>query len=299
MRLAVYALKGPNQATVVVLAFAGLSLFLPVVGLLSSATMALVSLRKGMRESLRVMVGAAVVVCVIGAALTGGFLIPLSYGALMWLPPWLVALILREMRQLSWALEAGDALGMLAVALIYGLVSEPSMMWIERFQRLLAPLAERAPGSELTQLQQIGAWFPPFLTGIVAAGSVSSLLISLLLARWWQARLFNPGGFAREFTLLRLHKAIHYLGFFLLIVALVGSAGVSELFWNLLIVVSVLFVILGLSVVHRVLAARVARRFWLAGIYLLALFVPQLLFPVALLGFTDAWADWRNRWSVG
>jgi uncharacterized protein YybS (DUF2232 family) len=94
---------------------------------------------------------------------------------------------------------------------------------------------------------------------------------------------------------LRYHKAIHYAGCILAVFAIATSARTSEVAWNLLIVLSVLFVILGLAILHRILAAKSNKRYWLAGLYVLALFVPQTLFPVAVLGITDAWVDWRSR----
>lgn len=280
----------------VVVLFAVLSLFLPLVGLLSTAAMALVALRRGWAESMRVLGGAAAVLSLAGTLMAGTIWAPLLYCALMWLPVWIVSLLLRGTRQIGWAMEFASLLGLLGVSIIYLLISDPSAMWQERFLELLAPLAQKASGGEMTQIQQLGAWFSPYLTGIVAAGSVSSVILGLILARWWQASLFNPGGFAEEFTHMKLHKGTHYFAVLCLVLALTGNAAASEYFWNLMIVLAVLFVVLGLSILHRLFAAKANRRFWLAGLYVMALLVPQTLLPVALLGVTDAWADWRERW---
>jgi hypothetical protein len=295
MRLAAYIVRGPNQATLAVVLFALLSLFLPLVGLLSSSSVALVALRQGMAQSGRVVVAAAAVLCLAGMALTGALWAPLLYGALMWLPVWAVALLLRSTRQIGWALEFAALLGLLGVSAIYATVADPSAMWAERFRALLIPLAQRAGSAETGQIEQLGDWFSAYLTGIVAAGSVSSVIVSLILARWWQASLFNPGGFAHEFTQMRLHKGTHYLGLICVLLAFTGSAAASEYFWNMSIVLVVLFVVLGFSIVHRLFASKANKRFWLAGLYVLAMLVPQTLLPVALLGITDAWVNWRER----
>lgn len=295
MRLAAYIVRGPNQATVAVLLFAVLSLFLPLVGLLSSSSVALVALRKGFAESLRVIATATVVLCLAGAMVTGALWAPLVYGALMWLPVWGVALLLRRTRQIGWAMEFAALLGLLGVSVIYAVVADPSAMWAERFRELLVPLAQRAGSAETGQIEQFAAWFSSYLTGIVAAGSVTSVILSLVLARWWQARLFNPGGFAEEFTWLSLHKGTHYFGLISLFLGFTGSAAASEYFWNLSMVLAVLFVVLGFSILHRLLASKANRHFWLAGVYVLAMLVPQTLLPVALLGITDAWIHWRQR----
>jgi hypothetical protein len=86
LRAAAYALRGRVQAMVVVLGFALLSLFFPLVGLLSSASVALVTLRKGGSEGLTITGLVSTVVGVAGVSLTGSIITPLSYAALMWLP---------------------------------------------------------------------------------------------------------------------------------------------------------------------------------------------------------------------
>ncbi len=295
MRLAAYVVRGPNQATLTVLFFAMLSLFLPLVGLLSSSSVALVALRKGFAESARVIATAAVVLCVGGAGIVGTLWPPLLYGGLLWLPIWSVALLLRSTRQIGWAIEFGALLGLLGVSVIYVAVADPSAMWAERFRELLVPLAQKAGSGETAQIEHFWTWFSSYLTGIVAAGSVTSVILSLVLARWWQAGLFNPGGFAEEFTLMRLHKGTHYLGLICLLLAFTGNAAASEYFWNMSIVLAVPFVVLGFSIIHRLFASRANKRFWLAGVYVLAMLVPQTLLPVALLGITDAWVHWRER----
>jgi len=40
-----------------------------------------------------------------------------------------------------------------------------------------------------------------FMSGVAAAGSVYGLLFGLFLARWWQAALYNPGGFRADYPI--------------------------------------------------------------------------------------------------
>ncbi|WP_139557492.1 YybS family protein [Methylotetracoccus oryzae] len=299
LRAAAYALRGRVQASVVVLGFALLSLFFPLVGLLSSASVALVTLRKGSSEGLAITGLVSSVVGVIGVALTGSVLTPLAYAGMMWVPAWLVAVVLRVARNFGWATEAAGALGLLAVGLVYALVDDPAAMWAERFRQILEPLTAAGSPPDAAPFTRLSEGFAPYLTGLIAAGSVLSLILSLVLARWWQARLFNPGGFGAEFTALRMHPVTHYLAL-VCAGAAVGLEGrVAELFANLLLILGVLFVILGFAILHRVFASRPGQRFWLVGIYVLALFVPQMLGPLALLGVTDLWMDWRRRWLTG
>ncbi|MEZ5581549.1 MAG: hypothetical protein R3F37_01040 [Candidatus Competibacteraceae bacterium] len=61
-------------------------------------------------------------------------------------------------------------------------------------------LLERDPQT----LQQLLDYLAPMVVGLIFANGLASLLCGLLLGRWWQALLFNPGGFSREFHELRL-----------------------------------------------------------------------------------------------
>lgn len=299
LRLAAYALNGLLPATLVVLGYAGLSLVLPIIGLFSSATVALIALRRGLGNSLQVLLAAGATLALLGLAITGSGVVALTYGALLWLPCWLLALILRETGALRSALEGGALLALIVVLGVYATVDEPAAMWVERLQSFFAQLSDRMPEDEIGRAQQISGWIAPYLTGMIAGGSAGSVFLSLFLARWWQACLFNPGGFGDEFTHLRYHRVAHYAAVALAVIGSAAGGLTAELAWNLLLVLSVLFIVLGLAIVHRMLAAKTNRRFWLAGLYLLAMFVPQTLLPVALLGVSDIWIDWRNRRLLG
>ena len=296
LRAAAFSLRGRLQASVVILGFALLSLFFPLVGLLSSASVALITLRHGAAEGLTVTGIASGIVAALGVALTGSLLAPLTYAVLMWLPAWAAAVVLRLSRSFGWATEAAGVLGVIAVVGVYVTVSDPAAMWAERFRQILEPLAAAGTAPDTTPLARLSEWFAPYLTGMIAAGSVLSLILSLVLARWWQARLFNPGGFASEFTALRLHPATHYFALVCGVAAMTLGGRFSESAGNVLLVLAVLFVVLGFAILHRVFAARPNQRFWLVGLYVLTLFVPQLLLPLAVLGLTDLWMDWRRRW---
>lgn len=59
--------------------------------------------------------------------------------------------------------------------------------------------SKKPSATELTQIQVVLDTILPLISGIMAAGVVISLIISVLMARAWQSALFNPGGFWQEF----------------------------------------------------------------------------------------------------
>jgi len=296
--LAEWIMRGRGQAVVAVAGLAVVSLAIPLVGLLSAAALALVTLRKGARESAWVLVFSSLVTGAMGALLTGSVYLATAYGLLLWVPVWLTAILLREGGQLALTLEAALGLGVLAVLAVYLLVPEPAHMWQESLQRLLRPMLEHAPpGFDPAPVTQNIEVFSHYMSGIAAAGSVMGLILALLLARWWQGMLFNPGGFRAEFVGLRLHAAIAYLALGSLMAALVGGGLVAEIAWNVTLLFFVLFLVNGFAILHALSASKGAKRFWLAGIYIAAFIIPQVLLPVALFGLSDVWMNWRRRLS--
>jgi hypothetical protein len=293
--LAAFIMRGRGQAVMAVAALALLALVIPLVSLFSSAALALVALRKGSLESAWVLGLSALAAGVLGTVLTGSVYSAMVYGLLLWVPIWLAAVLLRESGQLALALEGALGLGLLAVLAVYVLVQDPSQMWQESLQRFLQPMLEHAPpGFDPAQLTQNVEFFSHYMSGIAAGGSVMSLILSLLIARWWQAMLFNPGGFRAEFHGLRLHSAVVYLGLGSFAAALTGG-GAAEIAWNMNILFFVLFLVAGFAILHAVFPSNGARRFWLTGLYIATFIIPQLLLPVAFLGLTDVWFNWRRR----
>ncbi|MBS1211507.1 MAG: hypothetical protein H6R26_123 [Proteobacteria bacterium] len=288
-------MRGRTQAVIGVAGLALISLMIPLVSLFSSAALALVALRMGARESLWVLAVSAVVATLAGTLLMGSVQVALVYGLLLWVPVWPVALLLRTTGQLALALEAGVVLGVLAVVAVYLLTGDPAQLWSENLQRFLQPMLEHAPpGFDSQQVSERLQFFAHYMTGLAAAGSLMSLIFGLLIARWWQASLFNPGGFRAEFVGLRLHTGVAYAGVGCIAAALLAGEGVAEFAWNTSAVFFVLFAVAGFAVMHSLLGRK---NFLLAGLYVSLLILPQILLPVAFVGFSDPWLNWRRLMS--
>lgn len=294
--IAIFIMQGGRQATVVVATMAILSLLMPPLLIVSVAAVCLVTLRNGSAEGLKVLVGSTVATALISLMLLGTSLVSFTYLFIMWLPAFLVSMVLRETGQLNKALEFLVVLGMLAVAGIYLTLDSPAQFWAVGIQDVLKNLAEQQelPVTQ-AELEEGLAFWSQYITGVVVAGSLVSLLMSLMLGRWWQGLLFNAGGFDEEFSHFRLlpRDGIVFVVFMALGILLEGSF--AELVWNLDIQVLLLFFIVGISVVHVVIKNRGGSRYLLGGFYIAVFFVPHLIFPLVLIGLSDVWMDWRHR----
>lgn len=294
--LAAFAMRGRFQAVSVVLGLAALSVAIPLVSILSAAALGLVALRLGSRESAWVLGISLLGLSVLSTALAGSPLPLLVYGLLIWLPMWVAAVALRESGQLALTLEFMTGVALLAVGAVYGVVDDPAQRGYEVMHRVLQPMLEHAPqGFDTTRIEEGIAFFSHYFSGLTAAGALLSLIVGLLLARGQQAVLFNPGGFRKEFMGLRLHRPVVYLGLVLIAVTGLSTDRLAEVAGNLLIPFSVLCVIAGFSVLHGMMAG--VNKFWLIGMYVLLLIIPQAILPIALLGLSDVWADWRRRFG--
>jgi hypothetical protein len=121
---------------------------------------------------------------------------------------------------------------------------------------------------------------------------VASLVLSLFMARWWQAILYNPGGFGAEFRQLTLPRNMAYALMGLTGLAMIAPEGIAAVSWNVIQPCLAPFIFSGFAVLHVWLGGR---SFWLQGIYVLLLIVPYILLPILLLGFTDTLLNLRQR----
>jgi hypothetical protein len=292
--LAQFIMKGRASAVLAVTLLTVGSWLVSPLSLLAGAALALPTLRQGSRE------GAVIALMALPAVALGGWLalgtpVPAIYSALvLWCPVWLVSLLLRETGSLATALIGAGVLGGLMVIGLYAVVDDPAQLWIEQFTMLAGPEAggEDGFGQRLPQISRVAR----YLTGLMAGGLVLTTTAALFIARWWQATLYNPGGFHGEFLTLRFPPALAYAWLGLLGVAIATrGAGGSELWENLVVPPGLLFVFAGLAVLHHIFSRRERGRTWLALVYLALVFVSPLVAVVLFLGLSDIWADWRTR----
>ncbi|OUR82438.1 hypothetical protein A9Q82_06385 [Cycloclasticus sp. 46_120_T64] len=294
--LASFIMQGGRQATIVVATMAILSLLMPPLVIISVAAVCLLTLRNGYIDGLRVLIGATVATALIGYIVLGTSVVAFTYLLMMWLPAYLVSLVLRETRQLNLALECLVVLGMVAVVGVYSAIDDPAQLWAAGIQNALAALSEQQPLPISSEELQVGVeLWSHYVTGLVVAGTLLSILMSLLLARWWQGLLFNAGGFDEEFRSFRLLPRDGVLFIALMVIAVVFDGWPAELMWNLDIQLLLLFLIVGISVVHVVIKSKSSSKYLLFAFYVMVFFVPHLILPLIVIGLSDVWMNWRQR----
>lgn len=268
-----------------------LSLIMPPVSVVSSASVALVTLRLGAFEGLYVLLCSSVAAGVLGLMLLGNYQFALAYAVVLWLPVWLISIVLREGRHLSLAVEIAVLLGVLGVVGYYLYNQEVAAMWKTLLAQML-PVNANAPVEDVNHTIDV---MSHYMTGVVAAGTVFSLLSGLFLGRWWQANLYNPGGFKQEYLSLSTQPRLAIGSIAVMAIAALSTGIVSEVSWNAAILLFVLYAVIGTAVLHTLFAAMKLARYTVPMFYITLFLIPHALLPVALVGLADAWLNLRKN----
>jgi len=295
--LAAYIMKGRFQAMTVASVLALLSLAFPPVSIVSSASVALVTLRRGGKEGLYVLLSACLAAAILSLFLKIGYQFALLYGLVLWLPIWLISIVLREGRHLGVAIEIAVLLGIVAVLGFYLYQGQPAEVWRGVLEVMMQPMLDARHDVPVEQVKHSIQVFAHFMTGAIAAGSVYGLLFGLFLARWWQAALYNPGGFRTEFLTLRGHAKVAVATILLVAIAVLSSGILSEVCWNMVLVLLVLYTFIGTATLHACFSVTKGSRFMVPLLYLTLVMIPHVMVIIALCGLTDNWLDLRKKIS--
>ncbi len=290
--LASFAMQSQVQAIIAISFVVIVSLIVPFLGFVSAAIIALVTLRHGIVEGIKVITGAFLITSALFYLLTQS-IIPMTVLVLiLWLPVLIFAIVLRYSVSLIVTLETATALALLLLMGLYMSFGDPAVVWQPLLEKVMPPLLANANISEGSQaFHEIIHAIAQYMTGVLVATVLLNAILSLLLARWWQSVLYNPDGFQHEFKQIHYHPKIRWI--ILIIVVLLGLGG-SEQFTivqDFLLVAVVLFLFQGLAVLHSVPIHPMG----LGVVYLLLLFaLPHMMVLLAVFGYMDSWLDFRK-----
>lgn len=295
--LAAFIMRGRWTAALAAALAAVLFWLFPPVLVVSGGAVALVTLRRGAVEGVAAMALAGAAATLLSGPVLGSPWPMLEVLLVYWWPVWLLALVLRATVSLSRTVQAAAVMGLLGVVGFYLALGDPAVWWgqvLGRWERDALALVSAAQPAERATLERLlallKAW-TPYLPGQAVSGVLLLVLAGLLLGRWQQALLFNPGGFQTEFHQLRLGRSLAALA-----LALFGGALWSG--WppavNAALVLGIPYVVQGIALVHALALKKRLSAAWLVLFYGLLL-VPPLMQLVMALGVADAWADFRNR----
>ena len=287
-------MRGPAYAVASATLAQLTALLMGLVLLISGAIVGLVTLRYGYRRGLQVATFATITTVTARLAWDGQWFPMLLICIVTWVPAVGLCDLLRQPHEQGLA-STGAAIR----ALTYGIgvrlfTGDVDQFWVDR----LAPLLEQFRGDS-------GLVFSEADIGLIAGQVHTWTLIAIflffamgsLLARWWQAEIYNPNGFGEEFRKLSVPRPILYIA---LMIALgvvflssdrVGSGIVGDAF----VVIVLLFAFQGLALAHyRVHVANMSAG-WLTTLYIFLVLLPQFAGPIlAAVGIAYLSANFRS-----
>ena len=280
--LAEFIMRGRWQALGVAVLGSGSLLF----GWVSAAAIALVTLRNGSASGGWLTLW-AILPAIIIAAISGD-----TGSVLLLLGTFSLAVILRESVSLSLAVMASVPLALLggaALTLFNGVFLQEL---VATFNQALAQFEQELAQGEAAEMVFNGVSVPQ-VAALLATGNAVIALLSLILGRYWQASLYNPGGFGEEFRALRLPVGA---------VLLMASAalilwwmGADWRVWSAVVVLPL--TIVGFSLLHA-FAKRAGKGVtWLALMYALWIVLDPVKWLWVGCVVIDTFADVRGRWS--
>ena len=274
--IAEFTMRGRMQATLVVVGSAAL----PLLFWLSAASGALVLLRRGLQETFGILVWALL------PALVWWFLGDPSL-LLIVLGTLVLAQVLRATGSWIRVLLASVVLGGLFALILSATSAELIKALADGVREVLPQLVGQGEMSA-EQLAGFQDSLIPILTGIMAASMQVACVLCLILARYWQAELYNPGGFGREFRALRLPWPVAVA--LLFGVVLGPRLGAQLAVMAPICTIPLLFA--GLALGHGLIEMKRLSSFWLIGMYIATLLFGNL---ICLLAVVDGLFDFRGR----
>ncbi len=281
--LAEFVMRGRWQALLVIVPGAGSLLFCWI----SAAALALVTLRRGVGAGAWVFMWALLPSGTLMYALGDSGPLALLVGTMV------LALVLRATVSLPLAVLAAVGVGVatgLAMMAFSGTYLDQMVVYFGEFLSSLEQ--QMSKGGQAVELPKPGA---SQIAGMLGAGSAVMSVLCLLLARYWQAALYNPGGFGVEF------KTLHYpatVSSVLVLAALVlYGLGVQYRTWMVICLIPLTFA--GLALIHTRIALRGRGKGWLTWFYIAWLIFDPVKLLVVFFAIADSWFNFRQRWSTG
>ena len=281
--LAEFIMRGRMQATLVVAGCAAL----PLLYWLGAAAGCLVLLRRGLRDALGVLALGLL------PALIWWLTFDDPRALLVLLGSASLALVLRASESWNRVLLVSIAMGVV-FSVVLGTAFGPQIEMLAQALIKVMPslLGEVYQKMSVDEQARFASLIAPILTGLIAALLQIVSVLSLIVGRYWQALLYNPGGFGREFRAIRIPLGPAML----LLAGMVVTPNFGVQMSMLVPLCSVPLVFAGLALIHGLVAQKRLARFWLVGLYVTLLLFMQLIYPLlVVLAIVDSLIDFRGR----
>ncbi len=290
--MAGFIMAGRIQAAFFVVVSTLVSLMLPPMIVFSSAAIALITLRKGWQQGIIYSLLATATLMVISGLLQQDVSRGLLAGLVSWLPILFIASILATTNSWSKTLQLILLIAVVGVMLFHFLYPDAATFWVQLLEPL-KPLLKQSYQFGDAKIDESIKVASQWMTGTFAAAFALLTIVSLMIARNWQALLYNPGGFGEEFRQIRIGKQAS-IGLLIGIALAVFTN--NQLITELIMVAIAIFMFQGLSLAHGLVKLRGMGTGWLIALYVLMfILLIQMIVLLATFGLIDNFVDFRQK----
>lgn len=264
----------------------------PLAYVISGTVVGLITLRKGAAYGFQTMAISLLVLLLFSAVAGLPYQLAIGYALGIWLPVTISAVVLRWSESQGLALLAAGAQAMVFIISMYLLLQDVAGWWREWFEIMLE---KNVPRQDLGRFQEALEPAAVLFNAIISVGVMLNIMMSVLLSRWWQSRLFNAGAFRNEFFALRLPSLTLPVSGLLVVMTFVSTGPLQGMIRDLLFIMIFMYLVQGVSAVHRVVDKYGLSSGWLVMMYAMLLLIPQIGVLIACLGMTDVYINWRKK----
>jgi len=290
--MAGFIMAGRIQAAIFIVLSTLISLLIPPLIVFSSAAIALITLRHGWQQGIIYTLLAIATLFIVSIALNQPPGSVLLAGFATWLPMVVIASALAITQSWSKTLQVVLILAMAGVLLFHLSHPDAATYWgslMEKFKPLLKQSYQLSDSQIEDMINNISGW----MTGTFAATFALISVVSLIIARNWQALLYNPGGFGTEFRQISIGK---HAAIVILIGIALAVLSANPLIIELIMVGVVIFMFQGLSLAHAMIKQYQMNTAWLIGLYVLMfILLIQMIVLLATFGIIDNFVDFRRN----
>jgi len=292
-----FILQGRFQAVGV----AFVTAYIPLLGSISVLISAFITLRKGPLEGFIVAIAAVApfILKYLSAGTVHGnlALFALSVNIFSAFVVWLLAVVLRRFGNWCSLLYVTLLLSFSCIVLLHLSFPDIQGFWQQHLTSYFSGANTALNGLSRTELPQsdiirVVGFLKTVATGLFLAGILVNAFLQLIVARWWQAVMFNPGGLKKELYQIRLSQltgALFLIAFGLSYFKNAIAIDTMPLFFMAMCAA-------GLSVLHAYFSKKKAGLVFLFAVYLFLIWlIPFSVVVIALVALFDIWLNLRKR----
>ena len=264
----------------------GVAVFGSLLPIISPASIGLVTLRKNSSEGLIVALWALLPWLALYLTSTMSPLLTLAPAAAL-IVIVVAANILRTTVSWQWTLIGAGIASAVAVSIVGVVASGDVDQVVAEFADLVAQVSAQAGVSEELSLVPDRT----FVLGLLAWMVALTVVCGLFVARWWQALLFNPGGFREEFHGFRLEQRVAVI----LFAIVVAGVALPREYTPWVELMSLPLLIAGVALIHSSVALMNWGVHWLGLMYFGLFFIGPTGAVLVGLGLVDSILNLRSR----